>query len=87
MKAAVRLAILVAALLLFTNMAFAQCDQEVCYNITATFENGYTDSDYWEVCLYNEGTGNLLVRIQTTPMIFIYSAAVRDGLIRAGTLQ
>jgi len=59
MKAAVRLAILVAALLLFTNMAFAQCDQEVCYNITATFENGYTDSDYWEVCLYNEGTGNL----------------------------
>jgi hypothetical protein len=59
MKVAVRLAILVAALLLVTNMAFAACDQTVCYNITATYENGNTNSDYWEVCLYNEGTGYL----------------------------
>jgi len=60
MKAAVRLAILVATLLLVTNMAFAQCDQEVCYDIVATFENGYTNTDYWEVCLNNSGTGTLL---------------------------
>ena len=55
MKVAVRLAILVAALLLVTNMAFAQCDQIVCYDIVATDQNGDTYTDYWEVCLYNEG--------------------------------
>jgi hypothetical protein len=60
MKAAVRLAILVAALLLVTNMAFAACYQEVCYNITATYENGDTNTDFWEVCLNNDGTGSLL---------------------------
>ena len=59
MKVAVRLAILVATLLLVTNMAFAQCDQEVCYDIVATFENGYIDTDYWDVCLDDEGTGML----------------------------
>ena len=59
MKVAVRLAILVATLLLVTNMAFAQCDQEVCYEIVATFENGNTDNDYWAVCLDDEGTGML----------------------------
>jgi len=62
MKAAVRLAILVAALLLVTNMAFAQCpidNQLVCYEIVATAENGYIDDDEWEVCLDSEGTGTL----------------------------
>jgi hypothetical protein len=60
MKVAGRLAILVAALLLVTNMAFANgCDQAVCYNIIATYENGDTNTDYWEVCLYNDGTGSL----------------------------
>jgi len=59
MKAAVRLAILVATLLLVTNMAFAQCDQEACYEIVATYENGNTNNDYWEVCLYDKGTGTL----------------------------
>jgi hypothetical protein len=61
MKVAVRPAILVAALLLVTNMAFARpvCDQTICYNITATYENGDTDNDYWEVCLNNDGTGLL----------------------------
>jgi len=59
MKIMVRLAILVATLLLVTNMAFAQCDQEACYEIVATFENGNTDSDYWEVCLDDKGTGML----------------------------
>jgi hypothetical protein len=60
MKVAVRLAILVAALLLVTNMAFAKvCDQMICYDIIATYENGDTDTDYWEVCLNNDGTGSL----------------------------
>ena len=60
MKVAVRLAILVATLLLVTNMAFAQCDQVICYDIVATFENGNTNTDDWEVCLNNSGTGTLL---------------------------
>ena len=46
MKVAVRLAILVATLLLVTNMAFAQCcDQLACYDIVATAENGNTNND------------------------------------------
>ena len=59
MKVAVRLAILVAALLLVTNMAFAFCDQFICYDIVATYENGNTNTDYWEVCLNNVGNGTL----------------------------
>jgi hypothetical protein len=58
MKVVVRLAILVATLLLVANMAFAFCDQLICYDIVATYENGNTNSDYWEVCLYNSGTGD-----------------------------
>jgi hypothetical protein len=59
MKVAGRLAILVAALLLVTNMAFAQCtpDQLICYEILLTYEIGDPDSDLWEVCLnYGHGT-------------------------------
>ena len=69
MKVVVRLAILVAALLLVTNMAFAQtpptacdsaCDKEyVCYDIIATDEYGNTNSDSWQVCLNDDGTGSL----------------------------
>ena len=56
MKVIVRLAILVATLLLVTNMAFAQCrDQLICYDIVVTFENGDTYDDFWEVCLNDEG--------------------------------
>jgi hypothetical protein len=59
MKVAVRLAILVATLLLVTNMAFAglYCDQYICYNIIATDENGTTNSDVWEACLNINGNG------------------------------
>jgi len=62
MKVAVRLAILFAALLLVSNMAFAKivCDQQICYNITATDENGNTYSDYWVACINNKGTGSLI---------------------------
>jgi len=59
MKVLVRPAILVAALLLVTNLAFALCYQLICYDIIATQENGNTNSDFWEVCLNNDGTGYL----------------------------
>ena len=56
MKAAVRLAILVAALLLVANMAFAApaCDQELCYDVTFTDDAGIA---VWEdLCGYVSGT-------------------------------
>jgi hypothetical protein len=61
MKVILRLAILVAAFLLVTNIAFAQCDIDVlCYEIIATPEIGYgdPDGDVWEVCLNFDGKGN-----------------------------
>jgi hypothetical protein len=65
MKVVVRLVILVAALLIVTNMSFAQdnllCDNNlICYDIIGTDENGNTNTDFWEVCLNEEGTGLLL---------------------------
>jgi hypothetical protein len=59
MKAAVRLAIILAALLVISNVAFAQdgCDQELCYDVTATDQNGDTLRDFLYVCIYNDGTG------------------------------
>jgi hypothetical protein len=61
MKVVVRLAIVVAALLLVTNMSFARivCDQTICYDIVETAENGDTNSDFWVACLNNDGTGSL----------------------------
>jgi hypothetical protein len=76
MKVVVRLAILVATLLLVTNMAFAGCsieDQSVCYNIIATYENGNTYSDYWEVCLNNCGIGSLYSdNAETTYNLYLF---------------
>jgi hypothetical protein len=57
MKLFVKLGILVAALLLVANMALAFCDKPICYDIVATEQNGDTHSDYWAVCLYDDGTG------------------------------
>jgi hypothetical protein len=60
MKLLMRLAILVAALLLVCNMAFAvSCDREVCYDVTLTSEYGSTNNDHWWVCLNDSGTGYL----------------------------
>jgi hypothetical protein len=60
MKLVVRLAIVVAALLLVTNMAFAKCDQELCYNITYTEEDtGYVYEDTLSICLSSNGFGFL----------------------------
>jgi hypothetical protein len=62
MKAAVRLAILVAALLLVANMAFAApvCDQELCYDTTYTDDEGNVvwEDTLW-VCLNDDGTGGI----------------------------
>jgi hypothetical protein len=62
MKVEVRLAIVLATLLLVSNVAFAvsvTCDQNLCYDITATDQNGNTSTDSWYVCLQNDGTGYL----------------------------
>jgi hypothetical protein len=57
MKVVVRLAILVVALLLVSNMAYAaSCDQELCYEIV-TISNSNTFDWTMYVCLDNDGTG------------------------------
>jgi hypothetical protein len=59
MKVVLRLAILVAALLLVSNASYAAIclGTEICYNITATDQNGNTVTDFWNICLRNDGTG------------------------------
>src|SRR4030042_3072811 len=62
MKIVVRLSMVVAILLLVTNMAFAKangCDQERCYKITATDENGNTYNDFWLLVSSCEGNAML----------------------------
>jgi hypothetical protein len=61
MKVMVRMAILVTTLLLVSNVAFSACtnEQELCYSINATDENGDTFTDTWFVSLCDEGTGSL----------------------------
>jgi hypothetical protein len=67
MKVLMRLAMVLAILLLVTNMVFAQegCDQEYCYEITGNDQgaiktvNGIMPDDMWRVCLNNDGTGSL----------------------------
>ena len=66
MKVALRLVILVASLLLVTNVVFAQVPYPpeiertcFCYDIVATDEFGTTTNDSWDVCLYTNGTGKL----------------------------
>jgi len=60
MKGILKLTILVASLLLVTNVVFAQtpapvCQGELfCYNITATDENSNTNNDNWVVCLVSD---------------------------------
>jgi hypothetical protein len=61
MKVMMTIAMFVAILLLVTHMAFAtvSCDQEVCYDITKTYEGGPTSDTTWHVCLNDDGTGML----------------------------
>jgi hypothetical protein len=62
MKVVVRLAILVATLLLVSTVAFAQCmtdDHDRCYAVTLTDEYGNTYTDTWYVYLCDEGWGSL----------------------------
>jgi len=61
MRLFVRLAILVAALLLVTNMAFAApaCDERACYDVTLTDQTGAAHYEFWPVCLKDDGTGTI----------------------------
>lgn len=65
MKVVVRLAIVITALLLVSNMAFAltstDCtgDQVVCYNVTVSYPDETAFSFIYKFCLNNDGTGNL----------------------------
>lgn len=61
MKVMMTIAMFVATLLLATHMAFAivSCDQEVCYDVTQTYEGGPTSDMTWQVCLNDDGTGNI----------------------------
>ena len=79
MKTVVSLAILIAALLLVTNMVFASdslvCSgQLLCYDITSIDQNGNTDSDFWEVCLNNDGTGILDSDNDGTYTLYLFGA-------------
>ena len=61
MKVLVRLAMIVATLLLVANMSFAamDCDERVCYDVTVTPEGEVSHYEGWSVCLYDNGTGYL----------------------------
>jgi hypothetical protein len=61
MKAVVKVLIVIAALLVVSTMAFAQCtgDQELCYSVTAVPDTGSPANATWKVCLNNSGYGQL----------------------------
>ena len=79
MKVVVRLAIVLATFLLVANMApaaFAACEQEYCYEITSTDQNGNTMSDTWDVCLGDDGTGTLFsYNATTTYSLYLFGGA------------
>jgi hypothetical protein len=63
MKVVVRLAILVAALLLVANMSYAGCSgQELCYNITYHIQGDGTANCTANACLNADGSGWLCLR-------------------------
>jgi hypothetical protein len=57
MKAVVRLALVVAALLVVTSVAFASCPNPVCYAVNITKDDGNVASRTWRFCFNNDGTG------------------------------
>jgi hypothetical protein len=63
MKLILRLAVVVAILLMVNNVAFAapNCtgDQVVCYAITETYPDESTYNYTYKFCLNNDGTGNV----------------------------
>jgi|WetSurSiteA1Bulk_404760.scaffolds.fasta_scaffold21377_1 hypothetical protein len=65
MKVVVRLAVIVAALLMVSNVAFAvaptDCtgDQVVCYNVILTYIDSSPGNLTYKFCLNDDGTGNL----------------------------
>ena len=65
MKVMVRLAVVVATLLLVGSVAFAATtctgDQVVCYDLTWTYADGLVDSRIYMFCLNSDGTGNFCI--------------------------
>ena len=62
MKVALKLAIILASLLLVANVVFAQDGQDgtcVCYAVTITADGGYIGPDLWELCI-EEGPWGIL---------------------------
>jgi hypothetical protein len=58
MKIILKLAILVATMLLVTNMAFA-CDEEVCYDATSIYPDGSSSNAAFIACLNDDATGSM----------------------------
>jgi|WetSurSiteA1Bulk_404760.scaffolds.fasta_scaffold39278_2 hypothetical protein len=77
MKLVVRLVILIAALLLVTNVSFAAppCDEHVCYDVLFTAENGSSHTEGWDVCLNHDGTGTLS---GLTPLALFGDGSITD---------
>jgi len=60
MKVLVKLAMLVATLLLVANISFAaSCDEQVCYAVTVTYQDDTSHGELWNVCLNDNATGNI----------------------------
>jgi|WetSurMetagenome_2_1015567.scaffolds.fasta_scaffold242277_1 hypothetical protein len=58
MKVLVKLAMLVATLLLVANISFAaSCDEQVCYAVTVTYQDDTSHGELWNVCLNDDATG------------------------------
>ena len=74
MKVKLSLAILVATLLLASNMAFAAtCDEALSYDICMTKASGEVDcSECFEVCVQNSGNGTLYDGDQTYTLYEYY---------------
>ena len=73
MKVKLSLAILVATLLLASNMAFAACDEALSYDICMTKASGEVDcSECFDVCVQNSGNGTLYDGDQTYTLYEYY---------------
>jgi hypothetical protein len=86
MKVILRLAILVAALLLVTNMAFAapHCEQEFCYDVTFTDDTGNVvwEDTLW-VCLMDYGTTGMTLQYLDGIFCNLYSFGGGPGWFNA----
>ena len=56
MKVILKLAIIIASLLLVANVGFAQGLPCICYDVTITPEEGTPFNDFWEICISEDGS-------------------------------